>query len=225
MPSRNKVAVLETISRDGIVPVFHHADIRVVKQVASRLVAGGLSTLEFTNRGDGAVDVFGELVRWSRAELPELTVGAGSIVDPATASHLIDLGASFVVAPAFSAEVAMTCNARNIPYIPGCGTLTEILSAYRQGVDLVKLFPAGQIGGPSFLKAVRAPCPWVRAMPTGGVDPTVESLRAWYEAGAPAVGIGSKLITKSLVDSEDWDALQAAIEEGVAAAVAAREGL
>lgn len=222
MPSRHKATVMEAISRDGIVPVFHHTDFEVVKKVASCIAAGGLSTLEFTNRGDGAVEAFGDLIRWSRSELPGLIVGAGSVIDPATAGHLIDLGACFVVAPALSAEVAQTCNARNVPYVPGCGTLTEILTAYRLGVDIVKLFPASQIGGPSFLKSVRAPCPWVRAMPTGGVEPTVESLSAWYKAGAPAVGMGSRLIPQDLIDSEDWDGIEARIAEGVVAAAAAR---
>jgi 2-dehydro-3-deoxyphosphogluconate aldolase/(4S)-4-hydroxy-2-oxoglutarate aldolase len=202
--------------------VFHHSSIDVVKELASRLVAGGLSVLEFTNRGAGAVEVFGELVEWGRAELPELTIGAGSIVDPATAGHLIDLGTSFVVGPALSAEVAVTCNARNVPYVPGCGTLTEILQAYRLGADVVKLFPAGQIGGPAFLEAVRGPCPWVRAMPTGGVEPTVESLSAWYRAGAPAVGIGGKLIPKTLIESEDWDGIQEHVAQCVSAVASAR---
>mgnify|MGYP001826882663 FL=1 len=214
--------MLATISREGVVPVFYHADIEVAKEVARRLVAGGISTIEFTNRGDGAVRVFAELIAWARAELPQLIVGVGTVTQAPTAVHVIDLGANFVFAPNLDADVASACNQRNIPYVPGCGTLTEIQQAYKLGCDMVKLFPAGEVGGPAYLKNVRAPCPWVKAVPTGGVDPTVESLTAWYDAGAPAVGMGSKLLTKDLIADQDWDGLQQKVAETVAAVAAAR---
>ena len=217
-----KTEVLETISREGVIPVFHHSDADVVVEVARALAAGGLTTFEFTNRGDGAIEVLGDLVERTRHALPELIVGAGSIVDGASAAHVIDLGANFVFAPNFSAEVAVACHARNVPYVPGCGTVTEILDAYRAGCDLVKLFPANSIGGPGFLSAVRAPCPWIRAVPTGGVEPTVDSLRPWYEAGAPAVGMGSKLIPKDLVHNHDFDGLARQVAATVAAVEEAR---
>jgi 2-dehydro-3-deoxyphosphogluconate aldolase/(4S)-4-hydroxy-2-oxoglutarate aldolase len=222
MTAHTKADVLVTISQDGVVPVFYNPDIEVTKEVARRLLAGGIRTIEFTNRGDGAVAVFAELIRWARKELPDLVVGVGSVTEATTAGHVIDLGANFVFAPSLSAEVAAVCNGRNIPYVPGCGTLTEIQAAYRLGCDVVKLFPADSIGGPSFLKAVRAPCPWVRAVPTGGVDPTVDSLKAWFEAGAPAVGMGSKLLTKELIVQQDWDGLEQKVAETVAAVAAAR---
>lgn len=222
MASHSKPEVLATIRRDGMVPVFYNADIEVVREVAGRLVSNGLSTIEFTNRGDGAIEVLADLIRWARRELPELVVGVGSVVDPATAGHVIDLGASFVFAPSLSAEVAAACNGRNIPYVPGCATLTEIQTAYRLGSDYVKLFPAGSIGGPAFLSAVRAPCPWVQAVPTGGVEPTTESLRAWFDAGAPAVGMGSKLLPGEMIGNGDWDGLSAHIAGAVEAVRTAR---
>jgi len=223
MASHNKPEVLGTIRRDGVVPVFYNADIDITKEVARRLVSGGISTVEFTNRGDGAVEVLAELIRWARQELPELIVGVGTVVDPATAGHVIDLGANFVFAPALSADVAAVCNGRNIPYVPGCGTLTEIQMAYRLGCDLVKLFPAGSIGGPAFLSAIRAPCPWVQAVPTGGVEPTVESIKAWFDAGAPAVGMGSKLLPSDMIRSNDWEGLEARVAATVAAVAQARD--
>ena len=222
MATHMKTEVLETISREGVIPVFHHSDVDVVVEVARALVAGGLTTFEFTNRGDGAIDVLGDLVEVTRQALPELIVGAGSIVDGASAAHVIDLGANFVFAPNFSAEVAVACHARNVPYVPGCGTVTEIVDAYRAGCDLVKLFPASSMGGPAFLSAVRAPCPWVQAVPTGGVEPTVESLRPWYEAGAPAVGMGSKLLQEDLIEKRDFDGLAEQVAVTVAAANEAR---
>lgn len=216
MPSHTKTEVLDTIAREGIITVFHHSDVDIAVEVARALVAGGLTTLEFTNRGDGAIDVLGELIDRTRHTLPELLVGAGSIVDGASAAQVIDVGANFVFAPNFAAEVADACNVRNVPYVPGCGTVTEILNAYRAGCDLVKLFPANSIGGPAFLSAVRAPCPWVRAVPTGGVEPTVESLRPWYEAGAPAVGLGSKLLPKELIQARGFDELAQRVADTVA---------
>lgn len=222
MASHDKAEVLAAIARDGVVPVFHDPDVEVAQAVARSLVAGGLTTVEFTNRGDGAMRVFAELLAWARTELPELVVGVGTVTHAATAVHALDLGADFIFGPTLDPHVAAACHERNVPYVPGCGTLTEIQAAYRLGSDLVKLFPADAVGGPSFLKAVRAPCPWVRAVPTGGVEPTVESLRAWYDAGAPAVGMGSKLLTRGLVASGDWDGLQSKVAETVAAVTRAR---
>lgn len=222
MASHSKAEVLATINREGVVPVFYDADIGITKEVARRLVAGGISTIEFTNRGDGAVRVFAELIAWARTELPQLVVGVGTVTQAGTAVHVIDIGANFVFAPNLNPEVAAACNERNVPYVPGCGTLSEIQQAYRLGCDMVKLFPAGEIGGPGFLKAVHAPCPWVRAVPTGGVDPTVESLRAWYDAGAPAVGMGSKLLTREIIADKDWQALERKVAETVAAVAQAR---
>lgn len=217
MATHAKSTVLATIRRDGVVPVFYHKDIGVTKEVARRLVSGGLSSIEFTNRGDGAVDVVAQLLSWARDELPQLIVGVGSVSEASTAGHVIDLGASFVFAPSLSGEVAAVCNARNIPYVPGCGTVTEIQTAYRMGCDVVKLFPAESVGGPDFLRAVRAPCPWVQAVPTGGVEPTVESMRRWFDAGAPAVGMGSKLLPNEMIADRDWDG----IEQKIAATVVA----
>ncbi|HEY6629522.1 MAG TPA: bifunctional 4-hydroxy-2-oxoglutarate aldolase/2-dehydro-3-deoxy-phosphogluconate aldolase [Acidimicrobiia bacterium] len=219
-----KARILARISADGVVPVFYDGDIDLTKEVASRLVAGGLSTLEFTNRGDGAVAVFAQLVQWAHLELPALAIGMGSVIEAGTAGQAIDAGADFVFAPSLSAEVAAVCHARNVPYIPGCGTVTEILAAYRLGCDLVKLFPAGSLGGPTFLSSIRAPCPWIQAVPTGGVEPTVDSMKAWFDAGAPAVGMGSKLLPPQMIADEDWSGLQERIVATVAAVKTARAG-
>jgi 2-dehydro-3-deoxyphosphogluconate aldolase/(4S)-4-hydroxy-2-oxoglutarate aldolase len=222
MASHSKLEVLNTIAREGVVPVFYDPDVEVTTQVATTLAAGGISTLEYTNRGDNALGVLAELIRMARRDLPALIVGAGSIVDGATAAHVVDLGANFVFGPSFSPDVASACQRRNVAYVPGCATMTEILTAYDAGCDYVKLFPAASIGGPAFLEAVRAPCPWVRAIPTGGVEPTVESMRSWYRAGAPAVGMGSKLLPKQQVDARDFDGLRVLIDATVAAITEAR---
>lgn len=216
---RNNADVLATMEREGVVPVFNDADIRVTKEVARCIVAGGLSTFEFTNRGEGALDVFAEFVTWAGTALPELTVGVGTITEAVAAERAIELGAAFVFAPSLSGSVAVVCSSRGVPYVPGCGTVTEIQTAYDLGCEMVKLFPAESLGGPAFLSAVRAPCPWVRAIPTGGVEPTVASMKPWFDAGAPAVGMGSNLLPKDLVAAGNWDA----IDQRVAAAVGAVE--
>lgn len=222
MASYTKAEVLSTIRRDGVVPVFHDGDLEVSREIVKRLAAGGLHTIEFTNRGDGAMGLFAELARWARGALPDLIVGVGSVTEASTAGRAIDAGANFVFAPSLSSEVGEVCNGRNVPYVPGCGTLTEIQSAYRLGCDFVKLFPAGSIGGPAFLNAVRAPCPWVQAIPTGGVEPTVESLVQWFDAGAPAVGMGSKLLPGQLIRDKDWDGVDHRIAATVSAVAKAR---
>lgn len=217
MAAHTKASVLARIRGDGVVPVFYDGDLEVSKEVAGRLVAGGLSILEFTNRGEDAIDIFAQLLSWARRQLPTLVIGVGSVIDASTAGRAIDIGADFVFAPSLSTDVSAVCNARNVPYIPGCGTVTEIQAAYALGCDMVKLFPAGSLGGPTFLSAVRAPCPWIQAVPTGGVEPTVDSIKEWFDAGAPAVGMGSKLLPARMIADRDW----AGVEDKIALVVAA----
>ena len=222
MAPHNKVDVLATMARDGVVPVFNDADVGITKEVARCVVAGGLSTFEFTNRGEGALEVFGEFITWARAELPELIVGVGTVTEPVAAERAIDLGANFVFAPSLSGAVAAACKSRDVPYVPGCGTVTEIQTARDLGCHMVKLFPAESLGGPDFFVQSAAPCPWVRAIPTGGVEPTVASMKEWFDAGAPTVGMGSKLLPKELIAAGDWDAIERRIADTVAAVAQAR---
>jgi len=199
----------------GLVPVFYHGDVEVVIEVAKSCAAGGCRLLEFTNRGDRAFEVFLELEKFCVAELPEMIVGAGSVVDPQTAGLYINAGASFVVGPTLHEEVARLCNRRKVPYSPGCGTLSEIARAEELGVEIVKIFPGGVLG-PEFVKAVRAPCPWTCIMPTGGVDISRESLAAWFGAGIVCAGIGSKLITRQLLQERNYAELTARVKQTLA---------
>lgn len=207
MARYTRMQVLGAMYETGLVPVFYHADPQVVLEVARACAEGGARLIEFTNRGDFTSESFVALEKTCAKEFPQLITGVGSVVDAATAAQYIGNGANFVVAPTFSTEVAKLCNRRKIPYTPGCGTLSEIAAAEELGAEIVKIFPGDSVGGPAFVKAVRAPCPWTSIMPTGGVDITEESLADWFEAGVACVGMGSKLITKELLAKQDYDGI------------------
>ncbi len=208
-----RLKVLTTMMDTGMVPVFYHSDIEVARKVAAACVAGGCPLLEFTNRGDHAWEVFTELEKYCAKELPQLILGVGSVVDPGTASLYINCGANFVVGPILNPEVARACNRRKIPYSPGCGSASEISQAEELGCEIVKVFPGAEVGGPKFVKAVKGPCPWVSIMPTGGVDSTEASLKAWFDAGVSCVGMGSNLITKELLKAGDYDGIAAKVRD------------
>ncbi len=207
--------VLATMKRIGVIPVFYHPDVELVKNVVRACAAGGATAIEFTNRGDRALDVFLDLADWAVDELPEVMLGVGSVIDAPTAAMYIAAGADFIVSPILDAPTAELCNARKIAFSPGCATPTEVNNAHKLGVDIVKLFPGGAAGGPAMVSAIRAPMPWAEIMPTGGVAPTEESLREWFGAGIVCAGMGSKLISKALLASEDWDALTATVRATV----------
>lgn len=204
----DRLTIYNTLISDGMLPLFYHADIQLVKQVANALASGGAHLMEFTNRGDFAINVFDELVQHAAQAHPDLIIGIGSIEDEATAALYLAHGANFVVGPNFNPAIARLCNRRKIPYIPGCGSVTEIAQAEEHGVEIVKLFPAEALGGPDFVKAILGPRPWTRIMPTGGVSPEEANLRPWLEAGVAVVGLGGKLIRTDWLKSGDFAAMQ-----------------
>jgi 2-dehydro-3-deoxyphosphogluconate aldolase / (4S)-4-hydroxy-2-oxoglutarate aldolase len=212
----SRMDVYNTMHETGLVPVFYHGDIELVKAVARACARGGARLIEFTNRGDGAFDVFRELERFCAREAPTLITGAGSIVDAPTAALYVNNGASFVVGPLLNPEVARLCNRRKVAYSPGCATATEISQAEELGCEIVKIFPGDVVGGPDFVRAVKGPCPWVSIMPTGGVDVSEESLGAWFKAGVTCVGVGSNLITKDLLARKDFDGIAKRVEQALA---------
>lgn len=209
----SRLEVVNTVLELGLVPVFYHNDTDVAKEVVAACAAGGARVVEFTNRGDFAFQVFGQVSQHFSQADPGVILGVGSVIDAPTAAMYIALGANFVVGPLLNPELARLCNRRKIAYIPGCGSVTEISQAEELGVEIVKVFPGSSVGGPAFVKAVLGPCPWTRIMPTGGVDATEESIQAWFRAGTACVGIGSKLIRKELVAAHDWPAITAKVQQ------------
>jgi 2-dehydro-3-deoxyphosphogluconate aldolase/(4S)-4-hydroxy-2-oxoglutarate aldolase len=199
----DNIAVLSKIGETGMVPVFYHSNVEIAKRVVKACYDGGVRAFEFTNRGDFAHEVFGEVVKFAAKECPELAIGVGSVVDAPTASLYIQLGANFVVGPLFNPDVAKVCNRRSIPYTPGCGSVSEVGFAQEAGCVLCKIFP-GDVLGPKLVKGLLAPMPWSKLMVTGGVEPTEENLTSWFKAGVFCVGMGSKLFPKDKVAAEDW---------------------
>jgi 2-dehydro-3-deoxyphosphogluconate aldolase/(4S)-4-hydroxy-2-oxoglutarate aldolase len=199
----NKIQVLSAMSATGLVPVFYHRDIDVAKNVVKACYAGGIRAFEFTNRGEFAHEVFGELSKFVAKECPELVLGVGSIVDAPTASLYLQLGANFIVGPLFNPEVAKVTNRRLVPYTPGCGSVSEVGYAQEAGCDLCKVFP-GDVLGPNFVKGLKAPMPWSLLMVTGGVKPEEANLKAWFSAGVTCVGMGSNLFPNEVIAAREW---------------------
>ena len=215
MAQYDRMAVLNAIFSTGIVPVFYHKDPETTIKIVESCARGGARCVEFTNRGDMAHQVFFEAISHVIDKKIDVIMGVGSICDAPTAALYIANGANFVVGPLLNTDVAYLCNRRKIPYSPGCGSVSEIGQAEELGVEIVKVFPGTEVGGPAFVKSVLGPCPWTRIMPTGGVDATKESLSSWIQSGVAAVGAGSKLITKELIDTRDWDGLTKKISQSV----------
>lgn len=192
----------------GAVPVFYNADIEIAKNVVKACYDGGIRVFEFANRGDFAHEIFGELSKFVNRECEQMVLGTGSVMDAPTASLYMQLGANFIVSPLFNPDIAKVANRRLVPYIPGCGSATEVGIAQEAGCDLCKVFP-GDVLGAAFVKAIKAPMPWSMLMITGGVKPEEANLKMWFDAGASCVGIGSNLFPKEVIAAGEWEKITA----------------
>ncbi|MCK5271948.1 MAG: bifunctional 4-hydroxy-2-oxoglutarate aldolase/2-dehydro-3-deoxy-phosphogluconate aldolase [Sedimentisphaerales bacterium] len=215
MALHKRIDVLVSMKQIGLIPVFYNGDFEIAGNIVKACADGGAKCIEFTNRGDRAINVFTKLAEYRDAERPDIILGVGSICDSPTAAMYIAAGADFIVGPLLDEETAKLCNKRKIPYSPGCGSMTEIHKAHELGVEICKIFPGAQVGGPAFVRSVKGPCPWTEIMPTGGVSPTKESLTEWFDAGIACAGMGSKLITKELVRAKDWAGITAKVKETI----------
>ena len=199
----SKAQVICAMASTGMVPVFYNKDVEVAKNVIKACYEGGVRAFEFTNRGEFAHEVFGELSKWAAKECPELILGIGSIVDAPAASLYIQLGANFIVGPLFNPDIAKVANRRLVPYTPGCGSVSEVGFAQELGCDLCKVFP-GDVLGVNFVKGLKAPMPWSQLMVTGGVKPEEANLKSWFDAGVTCVGMGSNLFPADVIAAKEW---------------------
>ncbi|MGB8703505.1 MAG: bifunctional 4-hydroxy-2-oxoglutarate aldolase/2-dehydro-3-deoxy-phosphogluconate aldolase [Gillisia sp.] len=212
MAQYSRLEVASVMKENGMVPLFFHPDVELGKKVLKACYDGGARLLEFTSRGDFAFEVFGELNKYAIKELPGMILGVGSVTDAAAASLYMQLGANFIVTPVLREDIAVVCNRRKVLWSPGCGSLSEIARAEELGCEIVKLFP-GDIYGPQFVKGIKGPSPWTSIMPTGGVSPTEENLKGWFDAGVTCVGMGSKLISKDILANKDFEKLEKTVRE------------
>ena len=208
----SRLEVAQAMEEIGMVPLFYHPNIELGKKILKACYGGGARLLEFTARGDFAFEVFSELNKYARKELPEMIMGVGSITDAGAASLFLQMGANFIVTPSLREDIAIVCKRRKVLWSPGCVSKTEINKAEELGCEIVKLFP-GSTYGPGFVKAIKAPQPWTSVMPTGGVSTEESNLRAWFDAGVTCVGMGSKLISKDILDKKEFDTLESRVRQ------------
>jgi len=190
--------------KNQIIPVFFHKDYDVCVEVMRACYKGGVRVFEFTNRGESAYESFVRLRQVAQTEMPDLCLGVGSVVYKEDAERFIKAGAHFIVGPCLSMPVLAVCQQTGTPYVPGCGTVTEIFNAQQLGCEIAKLFP-GDVYGPNMVKGLMAPMPWSKVMVTGGVSPDKDNLQSWFKAGVWCVGMGSKLFPKEVLDNKDWN--------------------
>jgi len=201
-----KKQILDEMKRTGIVPLFTHDDATVAQNVIEAAYKGGIRAFEFTNRKKNSFEIFSHLLNYAK-KYPDLMLGIGTIMDGATTKKFIDAGAHFIISPIMKPEMAEVCHAYDKLWIPGCATLTEIVTAKDHGAQVIKVFP-GSVLGPGFVSSIMPVVPDLNLMITGGVEPTEKSLNDWFHSGAMCVGLGSQLFQKELIDSGNWVALE-----------------
>lgn len=201
-----KERVIQEIIQSGLLPLYYHEDQDTSINILRALYQSGVRILEYTNRGAKASANFKALKEIAQKEMPDLLLGIGTIKTAEKAQEFIDLGADFIVSPIVSSEVATITFSNQLAWIPGCLSPTEIHQAQLLGATLVKIFP-GNLVGPSYIQTIKDIFPDLLFMPTGGVEPEEQNLKAWFRAGVSAVGMGSKLLKTDLIEAGDYDKL------------------
>ncbi len=218
-----KGEIIKVMCDTGVVPLFTHDNADDAQQVIEAAWRGGVRAFEFTNRRPNSFEIFSHLVR-QRKRFPDLLLGIGTVMDAATTQRFIDAGADFIISPILKPEMGEVCRQNNVPWIPGCATLTEIVTARDHGADIIKVFP-GSVLGPKFVSSILPVVPDLKLMITGGVEPTEENLTAWFRAGAACVGMGSQLFTKEILMNRDWQALSTRVANALALVAKIRQGM
>ncbi|MFA9392166.1 MAG: bifunctional 4-hydroxy-2-oxoglutarate aldolase/2-dehydro-3-deoxy-phosphogluconate aldolase [Prolixibacteraceae bacterium] len=215
MARYSRIEVFLKMKENGMVPLYYSPDVEKCKKVVKACYDGGARSFEFTNRGDYAHEVFAELNKYVKKELPGMAMGVGSVIDAGTTSLYLQLGADFIVSPLLNPDMAKVCNRRKVLWSPGCGSVSEINQAEELGCELIKIFPASQVGGPAFVAAVKGPCPWTDIMPSGGVTPERANLEGWFKAGATCVGMGSQMMKKEYIEGGDFAGLTQKVKDTI----------
>lgn len=199
--------ITDAIVAQGILPLYFNPSEEVSVDVLRAIYKAGIKAVEYTNRGEAALSNFKKMVEVRNAEMPGILLGVGTIKNMQQANDYMAAGADFLVSPGFVKEVADYAVANDIFYAPGCMTPTEIIAAENAGLKFIKLFP-GNMLGTEFLTTIKDIFPKLLFMPTGGVDTTKENIESWYKAGVCAVGMGSKLISKKLMEAKDYATIE-----------------
>jgi 2-dehydro-3-deoxyphosphogluconate aldolase/(4S)-4-hydroxy-2-oxoglutarate aldolase len=203
----NTKKISDAIVAQGMLPLYFNSSEEISLDVLKAIYRAGIKAVEYTNRGDAALSNFKKMVELRNTEMPGLLLGVGTIKNMQHATDYIDAGADFLVSPGFVPDVAAMCVENDIFYVPGCMTPTEIIAAENAGITFIKLFP-GNILGPEFLSGIKDIFPRLLFMPTGGVDTTKENIESWFKAGVSAVGMGSKLVSKKLMEAKDYTTIE-----------------
>ncbi len=204
--NKNQQAI-DAIIQQGMLPLYFNPDEAVSVNILRAIYKVGVKAVEYTNRGDAALHNFKAMVQVRNAEMPDLLIGVGTIKNVTQATEYVTAGADFLVSPGYVEAVANYAHSHGLLYAPGCMTPTEIIAAENNGVKFIKLFP-GNLLGPEFLTGIKDIFPKLLFMPTGGVDTTRENIESWFKAGVCAVGMGSKLISKKLMESKDYATIE-----------------
>jgi 2-dehydro-3-deoxyphosphogluconate aldolase / (4S)-4-hydroxy-2-oxoglutarate aldolase len=202
------------INEVPIMPLFNHPDLEVSKAVVKACYDGGIKVFEYTNRGEGAALIFAKLVKYIRRELPEMAIGIGTVFTAEEAEYFVSLDTDFIVQPIMNPAVGEVCHKHKIAWMPGVMTVTELYNAQQAGADIIKIFPANVLGT-AFVKAMKAPMPHAKVMVTGGVEPNEENLKGWFSAGVTAVGMGSQLFPKDVLETKNYQQISEVVKKCV----------
>jgi len=216
-----KATILKLIPEQGILPLFFHQDEEVSVNILRALYAAGVKTIEYTNRGEAALRNFVKLREVCDKELGGMYLGVGTIKDAKAAQAFADAGADYIISPGLVEEVVEVSEKNGLLWVPGCMTPSEVIRAENLGAKVIKLFP-GNILGPAFLSSIKVLFPNLLFMPTGGVELTKESIGGWFKAGVCAVGMGSQLVSKDVMDGKKYAELTESTKQAIAIVNASR---
>ncbi|MBN8785952.1 MAG: bifunctional 4-hydroxy-2-oxoglutarate aldolase/2-dehydro-3-deoxy-phosphogluconate aldolase [Terrimonas sp.] len=201
--TQQEIAAL--VKQTGFMPLFTHTDVTVCKNVLKASYDAGVRLFEFTNRNENSFDIFIELRKYCSQSLPGMILGIGTIKNGQQAEQFIHAGADFLISPLINQEIHEVSSKHKKLWMPGCATPSDIGMAENWGINIVKIFPAKQLGGPAFIKAVKAVFPNMQFMTTGGVEPTQDDISSWFKSGVAAVGIGSQLFPPDWLANNQYE--------------------